>query len=92
MRQALLRQEKAGRCGKCFFFSLPHPPPRPGAIGRAAIRFGPHGQAQAARLPGLFCSHSKDTSFACSQSCVLMLCVRFDAILLKKAFASLSGG
>ena len=33
MRQALLRHEKAGRCGKCFFLSLPHPLPCPGAIG-----------------------------------------------------------
>ena len=72
----------------CMCFSLPHPPPRPGAIGRAAIRFGSHGHAQAARLPGLSRSHSKDTAFACSQSCVLMLCVRFDAIFLKKTSAT----
>ena len=72
----------------CMCLSLPHPPPRPGAIGHAAIRFGPHGHAQAARLPGLSRSHSKDTAFACSQSCVLMLCVRFDAIFLKKTSAT----
>ena len=35
---------------------------------------------QAARLPPFFRSHSKDTTSACSQLCVLMLCVLFDAI------------